>query len=231
MIVSLPRAGIRGRLDEEHVAAGRRVGEPGRDAGVGGALAHLAREPPRPEPVAQQVVVDADLRRASPFATSVAALRQMSASRRSRLRTPASRVYSRMIGAQHPVGEPELAALQAVRGELLRQQVALCDPELLLLGVAGELDHVHAVEQRAGDRVERVRGADEEHLREVERQVEVVVAEGRCSAPGRAPRASRSPGRRASRAPILSISSISSSGLRDSASRSERMIEPGIEPM
>ena len=30
----------------------------------------------------------------------------------------------------------------------------------------------------ARDRVERVRGADEEHLGEVERQVEVVVAEG-----------------------------------------------------
>ena len=69
-------------------------------------------------------------------------------------------------------------ALQAVRRELLRQQVALRDPELLLLGVARELDHVHAVEQRARDRVERVRGADEQHLREVERQVEVVVAEG-----------------------------------------------------
>ena len=31
--------------------------------------------------------------------------------------------------------------------------------------------------------------------------------------------------------PILSISSISISGFADSASRSERMIEPGIEPM
>ena len=56
-------------------------------------------------------------------------------------------------------------------------EVALRDAELLVLGVAGELDDVHAVEQRPGNRVERVRGADEQHLREVERQVEVVVAE------------------------------------------------------
>ena len=66
-----------------------------------------------------------------------------------------------------------------MRLELLRQEVALRDPELLVLGVARERDHVHAVEQRPRDRVERVRGADEEHLREVERQVEVVVAERR----------------------------------------------------
>ena len=68
---------------------------------------------------------------------------------------------------------------EAVRLDLLRHEVALRDPELLLVRVAGELDHVHPVEQRAADRVERVRGADEEHLREVERQVEVVVAEAR----------------------------------------------------
>ena len=74
---------------------------------------------------------------------------------------------------------------------------------------------------------DRVRGADEQHLREVERQVEVVVAERRCSAPGRAPRASREEGSPRQSAPILSISSIRSSGFDDSASRSERMIVPG----
>ena len=45
--------------------------------------------------------------------------------------------------------------------------------------VAGELDHLHAVEQRRRHRVELVRGGDEEDVREVERQVQVVVAEGR----------------------------------------------------
>ena len=58
-----------------------------------------------------------------------------------------------------------------------------------------------------------------------------MVAERRCSARGRAPRASPSAGSPRQSEPILSISSISSSGLDDSASRIERMIVPGIEPM
>jgi hypothetical protein len=38
------------------------------------------------------------------------------------------------------------------------------------------VDHVHAVEQRRWDRLELVRRRDEEHLREIEGKVEVVVA-------------------------------------------------------
>ena len=63
--------------------------------------------------------------------------------------------------------------------DLARHEVALCDLELLLLGVAGELDHLHAVAQWRRDRLELVGRGDEEDVREVERQVEVVVAEGR----------------------------------------------------
>ena len=107
---------------------------------------------------------------------------------------PASRVYSRMTSRSASSVSSSLLRLEPVRLELLREQVALRDLELLVLGVARELDHVHAVEQRPRDRVQLVRGADEQHLREVEREVEVVVAEGRCSARGRAPRASRSAG-------------------------------------
>ena len=66
---------------------------------------------------------------------------------------------------------------EAVLLDLARHQVALGDLELLLLGVARELDHLHPVAQRRRDRVELVRGGDEQDLRQVERQVEVVVAE------------------------------------------------------
>ena len=38
--------------------------------------------------------------------------------------------------------------------------------------------HLHAVEQRRRDGVERVGGGDEQHLREVERHAQVVVDEG-----------------------------------------------------
>ena len=72
-------------------------GEAGRDAGLGRALAHLAGEPARAEPLAQHARRRSRVFCVSPFATRVAALRQTSAIRRSRFRTPASRVYSRMI--------------------------------------------------------------------------------------------------------------------------------------
>ena len=61
---------------------------------------------------------------------------------------------------------------------LARHQVALGDLQLLLLGVARELDHLHPVAQRRGDRVQLVGGGDEQDPRQVERQVQVVVAEG-----------------------------------------------------
>ncbi len=80
---------------------------------------------------------------------------------------------------QHLVGQRDRAWSQPVRLDLFRHEIALRDAELLVLGVTGERDHVHPVEQRRRDRVDRVRRADEEDLRQVERQVEVVVAERR----------------------------------------------------
>ena len=65
-----------------------------------------------------------------------------------------------------------------MRLDLLRDQVALRDLDLLLLGVAGEANHLQAVLQRLRDRVHHVGGGDEEHRRQVELDVEVVVGEG-----------------------------------------------------
>jgi hypothetical protein len=67
--------------------------------------------------------------------------------------------------------------VKAVRLDLLGNEIPLCDAQLLVLRVAGERDHVHAIEQSAGDRVGCVCRADEEDLREIEGQVEVVIAE------------------------------------------------------
>ena len=49
---------------------------------------------------------------------------------------------------------------------------------LLVLGVAGQPDHFHAVEQRRRD-VQAVRSADEHHLGQVEVDLEVVIVERR----------------------------------------------------
>ena len=94
---------------------------------------------------------------------------------------------------------------QARALEAARDQVPLRDGDLFLLDVAREADHLHAVEQRRRDAVGRVGRGDEEDLRHVEGQVEVVVAKGhvllgvehlqegrRRGRPGRRPRACRS---------------------------------------
>jgi hypothetical protein len=52
------------------------------------------------------------------------------------------------------------------------------DLELLVGGVAGEADDLHAVAQRPGDGVEHVGGGDEHDAAEVERHRQIVVAEG-----------------------------------------------------
>ena len=67
--------------------------------------------------------------------------------------------------------------LEAVRLDLLGEEVADGDLDLLALGVARQADHLEAVLQRLRDRVQHVRGGDEEDRREVELDVEVVVGE------------------------------------------------------
>ena len=59
----------------------------------------------------------------------------------------------------------------------LRREEALGDLDLLLLGVAGELQHFHAVAQRLRNRVQHVGRADEHHVRQVVLDVEVVIEE------------------------------------------------------
>ena len=76
------------------------------------------------------------------------------------------------------VGHHELAVREPRLGELPREQEAAGDLELLLLGVAGELHDLHAVEERPRDVLDEVGGRDEQHLGEVERHAEVVVGEG-----------------------------------------------------
>src|SRR5450759_581206 len=67
---------------------------------------------------------------------------------------------------------------EAVVVELLGEQESLPDLDLLALGVARQLDHLHPVAQRRRDGVEQVGRGDEEDLAQVERHLEVVVLEG-----------------------------------------------------
>ena len=69
--------------------------------------------------------------------------------------------------------------MQAVTPELARPEVVTGDRRLLRGRVSVEADDLHAVEQRAGDRLGLVGGCDEDDLAEVELHVQVVVAERR----------------------------------------------------
>src|SRR3989304_4469272 len=91
----------------------------------------------------------------SPLATRRATPRQIAPSSRPRPRTPPPRLWGRP--------GPGTAA-----GDL----------QLLALRVAGQFDDRHAVTQGSRDRVLEIGGGNEEDLREVERHVQVVVAEG-----------------------------------------------------
>ena len=167
---------IDGRLDEQHVAAGAGDRRPGGHAGDGRPLRRLLEEPLAAERVAHRVG------RPRPAARPrrgdrVAVLRSSVPSSRSSWRTPASRVYSVTIRLAARVVDRDLVLAQAVALALARPQVAARDRDLLVGRVAVEADHLHAVEQRPRDRLGHVAGGDEHDLRQVELDVEVVVAE------------------------------------------------------
>ena len=66
---------------------------------------------------------------------------------------------------------------QPVRLHLPAHQIAVRDLELLVGGVAGKADDLHAVAQRPRNGVEHVGRGDEHHAGQVERHGEVIVAE------------------------------------------------------
>ena len=68
--------------------------------------------------------------------------------------------------------------LQPVLLELTRNQIHLRDMDFLVFRVAAERDDLHAIEQRRMDCPELVGGRNEEYFRQVDRDLEIVIAEG-----------------------------------------------------
>ena len=62
---------------------------------------------------------------------------------------------------------------------LARDQESLRDVDLFFLRVAGELEDLHAVAERFWNRIHPVRRGHEEDLRQIERHIEIVIAERR----------------------------------------------------
>ncbi len=83
-----------------------------------------------------------------------------------------------MISRSAVVGDVDFAFLDAVRFTLPAHEVASRDLQLLVSGVAGEADDLHAVAQRPGDGVEEVCRREKHDAAQVERHAEIIVAEG-----------------------------------------------------
>jgi hypothetical protein len=79
--------------------------------------------------------------------------------------------------AQARIGDGPFAFLQAMRFYHLGHQVALCDLNLLILGIAGNADDFHAVHQRLRH-VQAVGRGDEHHVRKIEINLQIMIVEG-----------------------------------------------------
>ena len=171
-------AGNARRFDEQNIAAGRRPGEPGRNARHAGAHGDFVLETRRAEDRRQRRAVDAQ----ALDAALRDAHRDMAADRADMALEIAHAGLARVVAndrADGVFGDLALLGLEAVGLELALDQIALRDFELLVLGVAGQLDHFHAVAHRSRNSVEHIGGADEHHLREIEGDGEIVVAKRR----------------------------------------------------
>ncbi len=164
------------RLDEEDLAAGAGDGQPGGDARLAGAALDLVVDALGPQDLADLVGPHHD-RRVVALGHPAGDPARDGGEPPLELAHPGLAGVLGDHGADAVVGDLEEPLRQPGRLDLARQQVAAGDVELLLLGVAGEADDLHPVEERPGDRLQDVRGRDEEDLGEVERQVEVVVPE------------------------------------------------------
>jgi hypothetical protein len=80
--------------------------------------------------------------------------------------------------ADRIVRKCDVFGLQPVVRDLLLDEMLARNRELLLFRIARDLEHFHAIAQCRRHRVEHISGRDEQHLGEVERNVEIVIAEG-----------------------------------------------------
>ena len=163
-------------LDEQDVAAHRCPGKARRHAGHAGAHRHVVLEADR-----SQQLLDVGRADLHPGRRALGHLHRDVAQRAADLALqPADAGLARVAPddqLQRVVVDAGLFGREAVGFELAAHEIALGDLQLLARRVAGERDDLHAVAQRAGDRVQHVGGRDEDHAAQVERHVEIVVAE------------------------------------------------------
>ncbi len=165
------------RLHVEHVAPGPGDGQPGGHARHGGALLGLGQRRLRHEPRPPDVVDQVGLAHGD---GQLALGGHLAQDPRDRALQRADPGLAGVFGgqpAQRRVLDRDLLGGQPGQLKLPGQQVVAGDGDLLVLGVAVEGDDLHAVEQRPGDGLQDVGRGQEEHVGQVELDLEVVVAE------------------------------------------------------
>ena len=173
------RAGIARRLDEEHVAADARHGQASGDAGHAGAFRDLIVELGAAEILVDLLDADGDRRGRLARSEPCGGLAQERPERAlERADARLARVLAQHL-ADRVLRDRRLVIQQPVLGALAWHEVAGCDRDLLVVGVAVELEDLEAVVERVRDLVGHVGRGDEQHLREIDFDVEVVVAERR----------------------------------------------------
>jgi hypothetical protein len=166
-----------GRLDEENVAAGAGDGKARSDPRNGCSLSGLLEELLSAERVAHDLHVDGnghlDLLRDD-------ARRGLSEDRPELSLELTNARLARVFGdygLDDGIVDVYLVGQETVPLDLPRPEIAASDSDLLVDRVAVEANDLHAVEERARDRVGHVGSRNEEDLRKVQLDVEVVVAE------------------------------------------------------
>ena len=165
------------RLDQQHIAAGTGHGQ------TGGHPRHrhpvgqvLGVEAGPAQQVGQVGFVDDD-RRGGPVGDPHGHLAEGLAQLALELAHPGLAGVAGDGPVQGGVGDLHLAVAQPVVPDLAGEQVVPGDGDLLVLGVAVDPDDLEAVEQRPGHGLEDVGGGDEQHVGQVQVDLEVVVPE------------------------------------------------------
>ena len=84
---------------------------------------------------------------------------------------------SRYQSTESLITQLQLVGVESCISQLARQQVSARDHQLFCLCIARKLHHLHPIQQRARDVLDKVRCGHEENFRKVEWHTEIVVGE------------------------------------------------------
>src|SRR6266498_3043402 len=167
-----------GGLDEQDLPPDRGPGQAHGDAGVGDFFRGFGDESRLSQVTEQRARLDDDrLRLAVATDDFSGGLAGKGADFALQLAHPGLVRVVRDQLAQRWIGKLNPFATQAVFFKLARDKIAFGDLKFLGGGVAGQADDFETVAQSRMDRVKPVGGGDEEHLRQVEREVQVMIGE------------------------------------------------------